>query len=380
MTPAALHRWDAVHRWSSLGCTVFLLLLCLTGLPLVFHDEIDAALAPAVERPRPGAPMTIDALVARVRERNPGTYVQFVFWDAERPGALGFGLADTADADLEHVRRSMVGLVDGEPVPLRVPPGGVMTLLLDLHKSLFLDLPGQLLLAVVALAFLVSVVSGVAVYAPFLRRRAFGAVRAHGARRSRWLDRHNLIGIALTAWLGVVGATGLMNALEGPLFGAWNATTMPRLLEPYRGQPYPERLSSVDAAVRTARAALPDMRPTSVGFPYSRFGSPRHYLIWMKGETPLTEHFFTPVLVDAASGALAAAEGLPWYLRALEISRPLHFGDYGGWPLKLIWAGLDLLAIVVLASGVYLWLARGKRRRPTAATALAASQPGSDRP
>jgi uncharacterized iron-regulated membrane protein len=56
---------------------------------------------------------------------------------------------------------------------------------------------------------------------------------------------------------------------------------------------------------------------------------------------------------------------LPWYLRALQVSRPLHFGDYGGLPLKIIWALLDLAAIVVLASGVYLWL--GKRKSPRAA-------------
>ena len=49
---------------------------------------------------------------------------------------------------------------------------------------------------------------------------------------------------------------------------------------------------------------------------------------------------------------------MPWYLRALEVSRPLHFGDYGGWPLKIIWALFDLVTIVVLGSGLYLWLSR----------------------
>ena len=29
------------HKWSSLVCTVFLLMLCVTGLPLIFHDEVD---------------------------------------------------------------------------------------------------------------------------------------------------------------------------------------------------------------------------------------------------------------------------------------------------------------------------------------------------
>jgi uncharacterized iron-regulated membrane protein len=49
-------------------------------------------------------------------------------------------------------------------------------------------------------------------------------------------------------------------------------------------------------------------------------------------------------------------------LRALEVSRSLHFGDYGGLPLKLILGALDLVTIVVLASGVYLWVTRRLRR------------------
>lgn len=30
-----------VHTWTSLISTVFVLLFCLTGLPLIFHQEID---------------------------------------------------------------------------------------------------------------------------------------------------------------------------------------------------------------------------------------------------------------------------------------------------------------------------------------------------
>lgn len=43
-----------------------------------------------------------------------------------------------------------------------------------------------------------------------------------------------------------------------------------------------------------------------------------------------------------------------------ELSRPLHFGDYGGSPLKIIWAALDHVTIIVLGSEFYLWLWRRK--------------------
>lgn len=68
----------------------------------------------------------------------------------------------------------------------------------------------------------------------------------------------------------------------------------------------------------------------------TRYGTPHHNLVWMHGTSILHRRLFTPVLVDAQTGALLKAEPLPWYLRALEIWRPLHFGDHGGLPLKLI--------------------------------------------
>ncbi len=53
---------------------------------------------------------------------------------------------------------------------------------------------------------------------------------------------------------------------------------------------------------------------------------------------------------------------MPWYMLALRLSQPLHFGDYGAVPMKVLWAILDIIAIIVLGSGVYLWL--GRRKAP----------------
>ena len=56
---------------------------------------------------------------------------------------------------------------------------------------------------------------------------------------------------------------------------------------------------------------------------------------------------------------ITASPELPWYLTALLVSQPLHFGDYGGMPMQIIWALLDIATIIVLGSGLYLWLKRG---------------------
>ena len=75
----------------------------------------------------------------------------------------------------------------------------------------------------------------------------------------------------------------------------------------------------------------------------------------------MTERLFKPVLVDARTGEVSASRSPPWYVDALLLSQPLHFGDYGGVPLQWLWAVLDSATLVVLGSGLYLWI--GKRRR-----------------
>jgi uncharacterized iron-regulated membrane protein len=134
------------------------------------------------------------------------------------------------------------------------------------------------------------------------------------------------------------------------------------MLAPYKNKPAIPLagLSSPQVAYDSISKALPDMTVTSIVYPGSPYASSQHFLLWAKGNTPLKSRLFNPCLVDARTGGISKILEMPWYLRGLEVSRPLHFGDYGGMPLKILWAIFDVLAIVVLWSGLYLWW---KRRR-----------------
>ncbi|MBS0221314.1 MAG: PepSY domain-containing protein [Proteobacteria bacterium] len=44
MSSIALRRWLLGHKWTSLVCTLFLLLLCVAGLPLVLREELGGLL------------------------------------------------------------------------------------------------------------------------------------------------------------------------------------------------------------------------------------------------------------------------------------------------------------------------------------------------
>jgi uncharacterized iron-regulated membrane protein len=70
--------------------------------------------------------------------------------------------------------------------------------------------------------------------------------------------------------------------------------------------------------------------------------------------TPLTARLFKPVLAYAQTARVTDSRALPWYLTALPVSQPLHFGDYGGLGLKAVWALVDIITLIVLSSELYL--------------------------
>jgi uncharacterized iron-regulated membrane protein len=364
MTRSGIRTWYLIHKWSSLISTLFLLMLCVTGLPLIFHEELEDALdynAP-LSTVQPGTPApTLDQIVADVLKARPGEVVQYASFDEEQPVVI-IGTAPSVTAPADQVHNQPVDLRTGRLLPPPPQQEGFLYVMLTLHTEMFAGLPGTLFLGVMGVLFVLAVVSGVVVYAPFMRKLDFGTVRAGRSRRLKWLDLHNLLGIAVTAWLLVVGVTGIFNTLDQPLAMQWRMTQLADMMAPYKNAPPLQHLGSVDKAVEAAEAASPGMVPVSISWPGSFFSTPHHYNVFLKGATPVTSRLLKPAIVDAEMGVLTDTRDMPLHIRALFLSRPLHFGDYGGLPLKIVWAFLDLAAIAILASGLYLWL--GRRRAP----------------
>ncbi len=358
MTATSIRRWYLVHKWTSLISTLFLLMLCVTGLPLIFYHEIDHALGYSVDPPeRPGVTTTasVDKMLEDARARRPQDHVQFLSRDPDEPHAWYVSLGETPNAP-ESSAFYTFDARTGEFLHEYPLAQGPMYFMYRLHYDMFTGLPGTLFLGVMGLLLVISLVSGVVVYGPFMSRLKFGTVRRDRSARLKWLDLHNLLGIATLVWVFTVGLTGVINALAIPILGYWQGTEVSAMTTQYKNLPPITNSVSVERVLATAREAAPGMELSFMAFPGNEYATPHHYIAFMQGSTPLTSKLLKPVLIDAQSGELTATATLPWYVSALLLSQPLHFGDYGGMPLKILWALLDLLAIVVLGSGVYLWV------------------------
>lgn len=337
---------------------VFALLLCVTGLPLIFYHEIDHALGKSVHAPEiehTGQRVSVDKIIEDSKLRNPEDKVQFLVGDADEPDLWHVRLGDKIDSS-EASAFYTYDARTGEFLSSYPLGKGVMNFILRLHIDMFAGLFGTLFLGFMGLLLSASIISGVVLYAPFMQKLAFGTIRNYRTPRLKWLDIHNLLGIVTLVWLFIVTFTGVINTLSIPIFNQWQSTQLREMTASYTGKSLPKSIVSTSIALESAMKSEPDKQLSFMAFPGNSFASPHHYTAFMQGKTPLTSKLLKPVLIDAETGKVAAKSDLPWYVSLLLISQPLHFGDYGGFPLKVIWALLDIASIIVLVSGIYLWL------------------------
>lgn len=339
-----------------------MLLLCITGLPLIFGHEINHLLGNEIEPPAIAESTSIasmESVLANAKALYPSRVVQYIFRDIDedKTWTVSLGKTPTSEDDTKYV------MIDARTAKVLHEPKfdqGFLHIMFRLHVDLFAGLPGMLFLGFMGLLLVVAIISGVVLYAPFMRRLAFGEIRKNRAPKLKRLDTHNFLGVVTLVRALVVGTTGIINAWADLVIKYWQFDQMSAMTVPYKGLPPPVKLAALQDSVNAAQAREPNMKLGFIAFPSTDFSSPHHYGMFMRGDSSLTSRLFKPVLIDAQTAKVSDSREVPWYLATLLISQPLHFGDYGGMPLKIIWTILDVFTIVVLWTGLMLWWKKRK--------------------
>ncbi len=356
-----------LHRWCSLLATLPFLVLCLTGTVLIFHEEIDAAMgvmpaAPGLSAAQRPLAESVDAVLAA----SPAEKIIYLGLDADHhPGLLLLNTVPLGDSNFDRARLQFTELASARRIDASAGDGTTLTgFLLELHAQWFLGPFGELLGALFALLVLVSLLTGLVVYWPHARKVVFGLLRRGKGPRLRQLDLHNTIGVVVLGWAFAVSLTGFLLGFGTLATGLWSQQELARVQRLHAGAPVDLRHPPVDAdqALRAAlTAAPPGWQVSSILWPGTDYSTPRHYTV-LVGGSGLDERLVRVVLVDAASGAVAGTAELPWYLKAITLSEPLHFGDYGGLPLKVLWTVCTWLTLFITANGAWLWWDRRRKR------------------
>lgn len=360
-----------LHRWTSLIATIPFLILCITGTFLIFHEEIEAALGEvpvsqhAAETPQRPASESI----ANVLKAYPGERVMSVGLDPEHhPGVMLVVTGPNDARSFEQAKVRFTDLVTAQPVGDPDPGMTFTGFLLELHAEWFLGPIGELVGAMIALLVFLSLVSGIVVYAPYVRRMAFGFLRRGKGTRLLQLDLHNFIGAVVLGWALVVTVTGFLLGFNAAAIGIWQVTALgPLRAAAERMEPVDARHPPVDIdrAYAATQAAAPEgWTVSTMIYPSTEFSTPRHYTALLAGNEGIDERLFRVMILDAKTGEVVLNPEVPGYLKAISLAQPLHFGDYGGLELKLLWTACTWLTLFITANGAWLWWDRRKKRQP----------------
>lgn len=372
MTANALRRWTVWHRWTSLFCTLNLAFLCVTGLILIFHHEIDEAfgLMPEIEKSASGQMLPLGQLVEAAQKAKPDWTPMTFSEDEDHPGRVFVFMCPPGVNDFAQSKPVILNGYTGQPLDFDFD-GAFSVIVFNLHANLFAGFIGELYLALVGLAFFVALITGVAIYAPFMRSLLFGELRRDRGPRVFQLDLHNLVGIVTLVWCSVVALTGVILELSKPILAIYQTTDLAQMIAPFKGQPKPGKVVPLERALAAAEQAWPEHKVSFALFPGTPLSGDHHYTFFLASGSGLSKRVLKLALIEASTGAVTVARESPWYIKALFVSGPLHFGDYAGMPLKILWALFTGLTLVLCVTGVYLFIARLRARQPDSSASAA---------
>lgn len=354
-----------LHSWLGLIAGLGLLVIGLTGSILVFHDELEVLINPEIVRVEPSAAgrLPADALLADANRQLPGHEVAgWLFRDAD----------EARLADLLYIRRHgsaewLVATLDPYTGKILAGPrSGTTTFtgwILELHYAFFAGHAGMFIVGLFGVLLLLLGVTGAWLYREFWKH--VFTLRWDRGARLLFSDLHKFIGIASVAFNLLLGFTGAY----------WNLThVVGEWIQGHDGdKPAPAaRLYAaplaLDSLIADTAARIPGFRAGYLSLPWEEkapitfFGEvPGHFLQGPYGST---------VAYDAQTHAFTAAADIRQaglWARFVDTFTPLHYGTFGGLPVKILWTLGGLAPGALAITGFVLWRLRKRRANPAAA-------------
>lgn len=309
-----------VHLWMGIALGIYILAISLTGSVLVFRPELNQALKP---KPRTvavtGKRLSRDELRQAALRAWPGYKVFYVF-EKRRPDPT-----DPTEIWLDRGGKNRkMRLFDpytgrdlGDSVPWDYR---FFLAMAEFHGSLVGGPPGRTVNGVGAVFLTLMGLTGLVLWWP-------GVMRWRRALTIDWkanwkrinFDLHSAIGIWMAAFVLLWGITGSYLVFPVPFEKAVNQVFP---LKQYR--PIPEASLENGAGVRLIRVAEDD--------------------------EPIPQRSRAPIQRSFGD----------WVLRWLSM---LHFGNFGGVPLKVLWCLLGLAPMALFGTGALMWWNRVLSRK-----------------
>lgn len=360
-----------LHLWLGLSTGLLFALLGLTGSALVFYQEIDALLHPAIRVEAAGSPPgwtspVWDEALKTVRRQWPSTSGQWRFEARDDAGAIAARYYPGGSPHSHMTKRMMVWLSpDGRHVIRHEGWGDyAMSWIYELHMDLLSDEAGHKVVGWSGLLLLVLVVAGLGAWWPKGEWRKATAFKRRAVPVRRLHDIHKLTGLWSLPLLILFAVTGFMLAL--PKETEWAlARTIGTVDAPafFTSDARPAPTISIHQALAAAHAALPDARLSWIEMP-----APGTGVIKIRVQVPGDPSRRFPhsyVFIDPHSGKVLGVTDARKAGAATAIVNwlhPLHDASIGGLGTRILAIIVGLTPAILFITGAMRWQKRRSRK------------------
>jgi uncharacterized iron-regulated membrane protein len=220
-----------------------------------------------------------------------------------------------------------------------------------LHGSLHLGKKGEWLLGFFAIIFLLSIITGIIMY-----RRNIGAVLLFRKRVFRKNNLHQIIGVYALLFNLMIGVTGFWMqryVFKKDFYQSYDYTPVLKTS--------PALFYSVDSALHQVKEKYPAFNGYVIYFAQSKKGKTAVYGSQNTNSFIHSKKYADAIMLDS-TGSIASTR----FINEIDpadrydiISSQVHYGKYGGWPVKVIYCLLGLTGGILSITGFLLW----RRRR-----------------
>ncbi|MFN8346428.1 MAG: PepSY-associated TM helix domain-containing protein [Spirosomataceae bacterium] len=344
----------AWHKWLGLFVGIFTLFLSITGTLLLFTDEIDAAFAPATVKVQPGQNrLPLDTMLAVLQR----TYPQALLRET-RLNSIHSDQAIVTELSLNNETQ----WVYWDPYTNQITGARktvFMKEVLEWHEELTVGEFGHLFLFFVGLALLGSVVTGLWYY-----RKSLLKVFKIGVRtRNTYLfnaDLHKLLGVSSCLFLLLMGGTGTFfhwEKIERMMGEEGEAPRLPEVTAVIAPPPLSQVTYSLDRLTDAASKHIAGFTPEVILYPQTDES------IVIEGNRPesvrLLGKFNSSAVLDTKTSELKEIKHREDgdLEQTMERSfEQLHYGQYGGFWSKIIYALGGLCLATLSITGFVIWL------------------------
>lgn len=338
--------WFDLHSWVGLKLCVFMSFICLTGTLAVLAHEIDWLLTPEMRVTPTAKPASWGTQLEAARRTYPG-------WKLDRMNA-GEGSrfatqfpAKTPEGRLRHVWTDpYTGTVTGDTGWFNVH-----RFLRNTHRHLMMPVKyGVPIVCSLAIVLLISLATSFFIYKKWWR----GFFKWPRGERSRrfWGDVHRLAGVWSLWFVLLIALTGVWYLVEELGLDA-PSVEWTEVAKPAKANEKVIDGAAVDRAAASAARDWPGLEIRGVALDAKRG------IITLEGEANavLVRERVNALRYDTRGVLLQRVAGtdLGIHQRISEMADPLHFGNFAGLPVKLLWFVAGALLTTLSITGSYLY-------------------------